>query len=282
MGDERTAASHGGSSASPTRLHEMVDSHCHLDALDFVNDMRDVIQRGRDAGVGWFVTIGSGRGTESAADAVAIARTNRDVVACVGIHPLDASCATEPVLATLTELAEDWHVVAVGETGLDYRLAYAQKDAQKAAFRRQIQIARAAKKPLVIHSRSATSDTLAILREENARDVGGVIHSFADDEAFASAALDLGFDISLSALLLLHDLPSVRAAVRLVPPDRLLIESNAPVLAPPPDSGRRCEPADLATIAAGLAPILGAAPDVLRRQTAENAVRRFGLGEAKT
>ena len=278
MGDERTAANDGG---SPSGLSEMVDTHCHLDALDFVDDMRAVIQRGRDAGVGWFVTIGSGRGTESAADAVAIARTNRDVVACVGIHPLDASCATEPVLATLTDLADDWHVVAVGETGLDYRLAYAQKDLQKAAFRRQIQIARAAKKPLVIHTRLAAADTLAILREENARDVGGVIHSFADDEAFAMAALDLGFDISLSALLLLHDLPAVRAAVRSVPPDRLLIESNAPVLAPPPDSGRRCEPSDLATIAAGLAAILDAPADTLRRRTTENAVRRFGLGEAK-
>ena len=267
MGDSRTAA--------------MVDSHCHLDALEFVHDVREVIQRGREAGVGWFVTIGSGRGTESAPDAVALARTNRDVVGCVGIHPLDAECATVPVLDTLTALGDDWHVVAIGETGLDYRLAYVQKDAQKAAFRRQIQIARAAKKPLVIHTRSAADDTLAILREENARDVGGVIHSFADDEAFASAALDLGFDVSLSALLLLHDLPAVRAAARSVPLDRLLIESNAPVLAPPPDRSRRCEPADLPVVADGLAEMLGVAPDELRRRTTQNALRRFGLAETK-
>ncbi len=260
----------------------MVDTHCHLDALEFVNDVRDVVQRGREARVRWFVTIGSGRGTESAADAVALARTNRDVVACVGIHPLDCTCATEPVLATLTSLADDWHVVAVGETGLDYRLAYVQKEEQRAAFRRQIQIARKARKPLVIHSRAAPGDTIAILREESARDVGGVIHSFADDEAFAFAALDLGFDISLSGLLLLHDLPAVRAAARAVPLDRLLIESNAPVLAPPPDSSRRCEPADLAVIAKGLASLLGVAPDVLRRRRAENALRRFGLGDATT
>jgi TatD DNase family protein len=257
----------------------MVDSHCHLDALEFVGDVREVIQRGREAGVGWFVTIGSGRGTESAPDAVALARTNRDVVACVGIHPLDAECATVPVLDNLTALADDWHVVAIGETGLDYRLAYVQKAAQRAAFRKQIQIARAVKKPLVIHSRSAAEDTLAILREENARDVGGVIHSFADDQAFASAALDLGFDISLSALLLLHDLPAVRAAARAVPRDRLLIESNAPVLAPPPDSGRRCEPADLGTVADGLAAVLGMEPAELRQRTTENALRRFGLGD---
>ena len=258
----------------------MVDTHCHLDAIEFVDDVREAVQRGRDAGVAWFVTIGSGRGTESAADAVALARTNRDVVACVGIHPLDASCATEPVLAMdRCQLADDWHVVAVGETGLDYRLAYVQKEAQRAAFRRQIQIARATKKPLVIHTRAAAEDTLAILREENARDVGGVIHSFADDAAFASAALDLGFDVSLSAFLLLHDLPALRSVVRSLPLDRLLIESNAPVLAPPPDSSRRCEPADLATIADGLAGILGVAPEELRRRTAENAVKRFGLGD---
>lgn len=258
----------------------MVDSHCHLDALEFVNDVREVIQRGRDAGVGWFVTIGSGRGTESAPDAVALARTNRDVVACVGIHPLDAECATVPVLDTLTSLADDWHVVAIGETGLDYRLAYVQKDEQRAAFRKQIQIARAVKKPLVIHTRAAAEDTLAILREEKASDVGGVIHSFADDTAFAIAALDLGFDISLSALLLLHDLPAVRAAARAIPLDRLLIESNAPVLAPPPDQGRRCEPSDLGAVADGLAPVLGVAPEELRRRTTENALRRFGLGES--
>jgi TatD DNase family protein len=275
MGNERTAANDHRSGGLPP----MVDSHCHLDALEFVDDVREVIQRGREAGVAWFVTIGSGRGRESAAAAVALARTNRDVVACVGIHPLDADCATTPVLATLTELADDWHVVAVGETGLDYRLAYVQKEAQRAAFRRQIQIARAAKKPLVVHTRSAAADTLAILREEKASDVGGVLHSFADDEAFASAVLDLGFDISLSALLLLHDLPSVRAAVRTVPLDRLLIESNAPVLPPPPDNGRRCEPSDLAAVADGLAPILGITPEELRRRSAENAVRRFGLGE---
>jgi TatD DNase family protein len=257
----------------------MVDSHCHLDAVDFVTDVREVIQRGREAGVGWFITIGSGRATESAPDAVALARTNRDVVASVGIHPLDAECATVPVLDTLTSLADDWHVVAIGETGLDYRLAYVQKAAQRAAFRRQIQIARATKKPLVIHTRSAAEDTLAILREENARDVGGVIHSFADDQAFASAALDLGFDISLSALLLLHDLPAVRTAAKAVPLDRLLIESNAPVLAPPPDSGRRCEPSDLATVADGLAAMLGITAEELRRRTSENALRRFGLEE---
>jgi TatD DNase family protein len=266
MGDERTAA-------------QMVDTHCHLDAIEFVDDVREAVQRGRDAGVAWFVTIGSGRGTESAADAVALARTNRDVVACVGIHPLDAACATEPVLATIEELADDWHVVGIGEAGLDYRLAYAQKEAQRAAFRAQIRIARKAKKPLVIHTRNAKEETLAILREENARDVGGVIHSFADDAGFASAALDLGFDISLSAFLLLHDLPALRSVVRALPLDRLLIESNAPVLAPPPDSSRRCEPADLATIADGLAGILGVAPDELRRRTTANAVRRFGLGD---
>jgi TatD DNase family protein len=257
----------------------MVDTHCHLDAPEFVDDVRDVVQRGRDAGLAWMVTIGSGRGTESAADAVALARTNRDVVACVGIHPLDADCATDSVLGTLSTLAEDWHVVGVGETGLDYRMAYVRKEEQKAAFRRQIRIARAVKKPLIIHTRAAASDTLAILREEKGRDVGGVIHSFADDTAFAFAVLDMGFDVSLSALLLLHDLPSVREAARAVPLDRLLIESNAPVLAPPPDTGKRCEPSDLGTIADGLAGILGIEAQELRERTAANAMRRFGLGD---
>lgn len=239
--------------------------------------MGEVLSRGRAAGVKWFVTIGSGRGTESAPDAVALAHVHADVVACVGIHPLDATCATENVMRTIAQLADDKRVVGIGETGLDFRLAYANKDAQREAFRQHIRLAREAKKPLVIHTRAASAETLEILRDEDADDVGGVLHSFADDAELAFAALDLGFDISFSGLLLLHDLPAVRAVAKSVPRDRILLESNAPVLAPPPDRGKRCEPEHLAIIAKGLAQLLEIDEADLRARTAANAARRFRL-----
>jgi TatD DNase family protein len=255
----------------------MVDSHCHLDAVDFVHDLAEVLARARQTGVERFVTIGSGRGTDSAPDAVALANSHDGVVACVGIHPLDAACATPHVMRTIESLAEERRVVGIGETGLDYRLDSADKTAQREAFRQQIRLARRVMKPLVIHTYAAAAETLTILCEEGAGNVGGVIHSFAADQALASGALDLGFDISFSALLLLHDLPGVVGVAKTVPLDRLLIESNAPRLAPPPDRARRCEPSDLGKIADGLAAMLGLGAAELRARAAENAVRRFRL-----
>jgi TatD DNase family protein len=255
----------------------MVDTHCHLDALDFLDDVGDVLARGRAAFIRWFVTIGSGRGTESAPDAIAIAHTQPDVVACVGIHPLDAASATATVLDTLASFAEDRRVVGVGETGLDYRSAYARKDVQGHAFRSQIRLARDLGKPVIVHTRAAAADTLSILREERARDVGGVVHSLSDDGDFASAVLDLGFDISFSALPILDGAPDLLAVARSIPLDRLMIESNAPVLAPPPRRGQRCEPSDLVNIAEGLAAIIGLDPEELCARTYQNAVRLFGL-----
>jgi TatD DNase family protein len=255
----------------------MVDTHCHLDSLDFVNDVDEVIARARDAGVKWLVTIGSGRGTESAPDAVALAHTYKDVVACVGIHPNEASCATEVNMDTLASLARDPRVVGVGETGLDFRHAYAKREPQADAFRKHIQLARSVKKPIVVHTRAAAHVTLSILRDENARDVGGVIHSFSDDYAFARAALDMGFDISFSALALLEDATRLLEVAKALPEDRIMLETNAPVLAPPEHRGDRCEPAHLELIAHGLAEWMDVAEDDLRARTYDNAIRRFGL-----
>jgi TatD DNase family protein len=267
----------GAEESGPGTNGGLVDTHCHLDAIDFVSDLDAVLRRARSAGVRWFVTIGSGRGTESAPDAVALAHMHGDVVACVGIHPVDARCATENVRATVESLASDARVVGIGETGLDFRSAYADKKAQREAFRWQIALARRVKKPLVVHTRAASAETLDILRGEGAGEVGGVLHSFTDDEELAFSALDLGFDISLSAMLLLHELPWLRRVARAVPSDRLMIESNAPVLAPPPHESERCEPAHLALVAEGLAATLGKDAGELRATTSANAAKRFGL-----
>jgi TatD DNase family protein len=255
----------------------MVDTHCHLDSLDFVNDVDEVLDRARTAGVKWFVTIGSGRGTESAPDALALAHSHPDVVACVGIHPLDASCGTDGVMESLAQLAQDKRVVGIGETGLDFRHAYARRDQQADAFRRHVQLARALKKPIIVHSRAAAHVTLSILKDENARDVGGVFHSFSEDYAVARAALDMGFDLSFSALALIEDAQRLLEVAKAVPRDRMMVESNAPVLAPPEHRGDRCEPAYLELITHGLAEWMDVPEAELRAWTFENAVRRFKL-----
>jgi TatD DNase family protein len=255
----------------------LVDSHCHLDAPEFEYDRDEVLERGRAAGVHWFVTVGAGRGKESAPDAVALAHTHPDVVACVGIHPQDSLCATAVVLAAIAALARDERVVAVGETGLDYRSGYAPPHVQCEAFRGLVQIARDVHKPIVVHTRGAAQETLAVLREEGARDVGGVIHSFAGDLGFARAALDMGFDLSLSPFPILQGGANVRAAARLVPIDRLLIETGAPSHAPPPHGGGRNEPAYLALIAPFYAELMGVPLEDLCARSSANAARRFGL-----
>lgn len=259
----------------------LIDSHCHLDFADFGAEREQVLQRGRAEGIVWFVTIGSGRGADSAPDAVGLAHAHADVVATVGIHPHDATAATDGAVDAIARLAGDARVVAVGEVGLDYHYDHSPREAQHEAFRRFVRVAKAAAKPLVIHTRAAPDDTLAILREEGARDVGGVIHCFSEDAAFAKAAMDLGFDISFSGIVTFKKSDDLRAAARTVPLDRMLIETDAPYLAPMPFRGKRNEPSYLARTAAHLAATLGLAESDLRRRTTENAIRRFGLDRFK-
>jgi TatD DNase family protein len=257
----------------------LVDSHCHLDAPEFEVDRNEVLARARAAGVSWFVTVGAGRGKESAPDAVALAHTHQDVAACVGIHPYDALCATDQVVATIATLAADTRVVGVGETGLDYRRDICPREAQKEAFRRLVRVARAVKKPIVVHTRAAPDETLAILREEGARDVGGVIHSFAEGPEFARAVMDMNFDLSLTAFHILQGNEEVRAAARRIPLDRLLIETSAPSLAPPPHRGERNEPAYLSLAAPLFAELLAIPLEEICARSSANAMRRFGLAD---
>lgn len=255
----------------------LVDSHCHLDFADFGAERDAILDRGRAEGIAWFVTIGSGRGAESAPDAVGLAHAHRDVVATVGIHPHDATHATAEALTAMAALARDPRVVAVGEVGLDYHYDHSPREAQREAFRAFIRLAKELGKPLVIHTRSAPGDTLDILDEEGARDVGGVIHCFSEDAAFAKRAMDLDFDISFSGIVTFKRSEELRVAARTVPLDRLLIETDAPYLAPMPYRGKRNEPSYLARTAEHLAGTLGMAVGELRARTTENAVRRFGL-----
>jgi TatD DNase family protein len=252
----------------------IVDTHCHLDGHDIFWEIDAVIERARAAGLRWIVAIGAGNGTDAAPTAVALAHRYDEVVACVGIHPDDASCATDRVMTTLAALAEDVRVVAVGETGLDFR-STKHREVQIEAFRKSVRVARHVGKPLVLHTRGAPNETIAILKEERAKEVGGVVHSCTEDVAFARALLDLDFDISLSPLLEKHATGAELA--KFVPRDRMLLETSAPYH--PPASERRNEPAYLSKVAGHVAKLCGVAAEQILESTSKNAVRRFGLSQ---
>ncbi len=256
---------------------DIVDTHCHLDFDVFGAERDEVLARARAQGVRWFVTIGSGRETQSAGEAVRLCEAHRDVLATVGVHPHDARIADTAVMDSMKTLAANPRVVAVGEVGLDHHYDHSPRDAQASAFRQFVALAREVRKPLVIHTRSAPAETLDILRSENARDVGGVIHCFSEDAAFARSALDLGFDISFSGIVTFKRSDDLRAVAKIVPRDRLLVETDAPYLAPVPHRGRRNEPAYVAHTAACLAETLGITYERLCEITTDNACRRFGL-----
>ncbi len=255
----------------------LIDSHCHLDYVETDEGRRAVIARGRTAGVAGFVTIGVGRGADGARDAVALAGSEPDVWATAGVHPHDAGACTDAIVDAMVAYAAHPRVVAVGEIGLDYHYDLSPRERQREVFRRFIALAREARKPIVVHTREAAADTLAILREEGARDVGGVIHCFSEDADFARAALDLDFDISMSGIVTFKKAEAVRAAAKVIPADRLMIETDAPYLAPVPMRGKTNEPSFLVHTAKQLAALRGVDEETVGAGTTETARRRFGL-----
>jgi TatD DNase family protein len=194
----------------------------------------------------------------------------------VGVHPHDATSLTDEALAELTLLAARREVVAVGEIGLDYHYDHSPRDVQRATFARLIALARSVRKPIVVHTREAAADTLALLTSEGARDVGGVIHCFSEDLAFAKGAIDLGFDLSFSGILTFKSAKSVHEVAAWAPDDRVLVETDSPYLAPVPMRGKPCEPSYVVHTATRLAELRGVSLDVIAAATTRNAERRFG------
>jgi TatD DNase family protein len=254
----------------------LFDTHCHLDDASFPEGADAVLERARAAGVGAFTCIGVGS-LALARAAVALAERRRDVVATVGIHPHDANTADAELEAEIARLATCERVVAVGEVGLDFHYDHSPRETQADVFRRAVALARRVSKPLVIHTRSAPAETLAILESEAARDVGGVIHCFSEDRAFAARALELGFYLSFSGILTFKNARSVHEVAAWAPEDRLLVETDSPYLAPIPLRGKKCEPAFVRHTAARLAELRRADPDRVTAFTRENAARLFGL-----
>ena len=255
----------------------VIDSHCHLDMDDFAPDQAEVLGRATTAGVSAMITIGAGGPLEANDRAVALARTHPQVYATVGVHPHEASVVSDAVLGTIQGLAREPKVVAIGETGLDYHYDNSPRPQQRAAFARFIQLARTLTLPIVVHLRDADRDALEILRAERGSENGGVIHCFSGDAASARAYLDLDFHISFSGIVTFKNAEALREAARIVPADRLMVETDAPFLAPEPYRGRRNEPALVVRTAAVLAAVRGETLETVAERTCANTRRLFHL-----
>jgi len=255
----------------------IIDSHCHLDMDDFAPDQAEVLGRATTAGVSAMITIGAGGPLEANDRAVALARTHPQVYATVGVHPHEASVVSDAVLGTIQGLAREPKVVAIGETGLDYHYDNSPRPQQRAAFARFIQLARTLTLPIVVHLRDADRDALEILRAERGSENGGVIHCFSGDAASARAYLDLDFHISFSGIVTFKNAEALREAARIVPADRLMVETDAPFLAPEPYRGRRNEPALVVRTAAVLAAVRGETLETVAERTCANTRRLFHL-----
>jgi TatD DNase family protein len=255
-------------------MESLVDSHAHLDG--YGDETEAVIARALAAGVGRIVVVGLWRAPGDFGNAHALAAARPEVFAPIaGVHPHDCEKVPEADWNRLVALARDPATRAVGEIGLDYHYDFSPREDQRRWFRRQLDLARELEKPVVIHTREADDDTLAILRE--ARPDRGLIHCFTAGPDAARAYLDLGFHISIAGVVTFKNAEAIREAVKLVPLDRLLVETDSPYLAPIPCRGQRNEPAHLKHVAEAVARVKGVSFEELAARTTENARRFFGL-----
>ena len=252
----------------------LVDSHCHLDFPEFAPQLDAVVARAGDAGVGVCVTIGTRlSGFERVHE---IAELFPNVYCSIGIHPHDAEKEPLKDESPLIERAKLAKVVGIGETGLDYFYEHAPRQAQVANFRAHIAAARETKLPLIVHTRDADDDTIAVLREEMDRGAfTGVIHCFTGTRRLAEASLELGFYISVSGIATFKKSDELRAVLRDVPMERLLVETDAPSLAPMPLRGKTNEPSFVVHTAAALAALKGVSAEELAAATTDNFFRLF-------
>jgi len=246
----------------------LVDSHVHLDDAKFDPDREAAIERALAAGVERMMAIGAGNGPQDLAVAVRMADRYPFIYATVGVHPHDASKATPETWAHMRELAAHPKVLAVGEIGLDYHYDFSPRDVQRAVFEQQLALAAEFGKPIVIHTREAWDDTLAILRAH--WHGGGIMHCFTGDETQARQSLDLGFHLSFGGVLTFPKADAVRQAALIAPEDRLLIETDCPYLAPVPHRGKRNEPAFVVETARRLADVRGAPLEAIAEATTRN------------
>ncbi len=257
---------------------DLIDSHAHLEFPQFDADREEMLARARDAGVNTILAIGSGTGPHRLDAAIGFADTHDWIYATIGIHPHEAKLATEEHYAALEQLAKHLKVISWGEIGLDYFYDHSPRDVQHEVFRRQMKLARAAGKPIVIHCRDAWEDCLRLLREDWASSgLGGILHCFTGTPEQARAGLDMGFMISFAGNSTYPKAQNLRDVLRDLPLESVLIETDSPFLAPQGHRGKRNEPALVAEVARILSSVRKLSSDEFAAATAGNFRRFFRL-----
>ncbi len=253
----------------------LTDTHVHLNLKAYRKDRPEVIARALGAGVGFMVNVGFDLATSRAS--IELAEEHEFIRASVGLHPHSASTLTDDLLAHLSKLASHPTVIAIGETGLDYYRDLSPRDDQKRAFRRQIGLARELNLPLIIHNRDALDDCLAIIDDEGASEIGGVMHCFPGDAAYAERVVERGFHIGIGGPVTYSARGRLAQVAAAVPLNRLLLETDAPWLTPEPHRGGRNESSYVALVAERVAEIRGMSVEDLARATTGNSTRLFGF-----
>ena len=253
----------------------LFDTHVHLNAEQFEEDLEEVISRAKEAGVENMVVVGFDRPTIKRA--MELVEQYDFLYASIGWHPVDAIDMTEEDLAWIEELSSHPKVVALGEMGLDYHWDKSPHDVQKEVFKKQIHLAKKVKLPIVIHNRDATQDIVDILREEGAEEVGGIMHCFSGSPEIAQECVDMNFYISLGGPVTFKNAKKPKEVAKQIPLERLLIETDCPYLAPHPNRGKRNEPAYVKLVAEQIAELKERSIEEVEKITTENAKRLFNI-----
>jgi TatD DNase family protein len=252
-----------------------VDSHCHLDDQRYADDLNAVIDRALEAGVTKMLSIGTGDGPPGIDCAIKIADHHENVYASIGVHPHDAAKVTPQTFDDLGTLAKNPKVIAFGEIGLDYHYDFSPREVQREVFVAQLKLARELNLPIIIHTREAWADTMQILRQHGAPSgtIAGIMHCFTGDPAQAQEALDLGLHLAFGGAVTFKTADQIRESARITPDDRLLIETDAPYMAPVPHRGKRNEPAFMLGTAGKLAELRATTPEHIGQITTANFER---------
>lgn len=255
----------------------LFDTHVHLNADQFVDDYEAVIERAHEVGVTHMVVVGFDEKTIPLA--IDIAENNEGIYAAVGWHPVDAIDFKDEYLVWLEKLAKHPKVVALGEMGLDYHWDTSPRDVQEEVFRKQIRLAKELKMPIIIHNREATSEIIRVLQEEDAKEVGGVMHCYSGSVSEIEACLEMNFYISLAGPVTFKNAHELKEVAKAIPLERLLIETDAPFLAPHPNRGKRNEPAYVKLVAEEISRLRGMTYEEICEITTKNALQFFSIKE---
>lgn len=251
----------------------LTDTHCHLDHLDH-RPLEEILTDAKCIGVNKYICIGASRGEDSCKAAIELTEKYDNVFASIGVHPHDAG---KTALKAVQDLASRQKVVAIGETGLDFFRDWSPFEEQKKLFRASIELAKELKKPLIIHCRDATEQTLTILKELKAKDIGGVFHCYSGNSEFAKQLADINFRISLTGIITFKNAHSLRTEISKIPIEQILLETDCPYMAPEPFRGKPAEPMHVYQIALKLSEIKECTIQEIALKTEENVKKLFGI-----